>query len=67
VGAAARSRFGAALIPCRRIGGERLAEYDGYIIEPLGRVYIDVQQTDLEYKTRHRLGVQDKYPISILI
>jgi hypothetical protein len=48
-------------------GRERLAEYGGYIIEPLGRVYIDVQQIDLEYKTRHRLGVQDKYPISILI
>jgi hypothetical protein len=44
-----------------------MAEYDGCIIEPLGRVYIDVQRTDLEYKTRHRLEVQDKYPISILI
>jgi hypothetical protein len=39
----------------------------GYIIEPLGRVYIDVQRTNLEYKTRHRHGVQDTYPISILI
>jgi hypothetical protein len=56
----------AALIPCRRVGGD-MAEYDECIIEPLGRVYIDVQQTDLEYKTRHRLGVQDTYPISILI
>jgi hypothetical protein len=44
-----------------------MAEYDGCIIEPLGRVYMDVQRTDLEYKTRHRLGVQDTYPISILI
>jgi hypothetical protein len=44
-----------------------MAEYDGCIIEPLGRVYIDVQRTDLEYKTRHRLRVQDTYPISILI
>jgi hypothetical protein len=47
-GAAARSRFGAALIPCRRIRGERLAEYDECIIEPLGRVYIGVQGVDLE-------------------
>jgi hypothetical protein len=44
-----------------------MAEYDGCIIEPLGRVYIDVQRIDLEYKIRHRLGVQDKYPIFILI
>jgi hypothetical protein len=29
---------------CRRIGGERLTEYNGYTIEPLGRVYIDVQE-----------------------
>jgi hypothetical protein len=28
--------------------GERLAEYGGYIIEPLGRVYIDVQIVNLE-------------------
>jgi hypothetical protein len=44
-----------------------MAEYGGCIIEPLRRVYIDVQQTDLKYKTRHRLGVQDTYLISILI
>jgi hypothetical protein len=28
-----------------------MAKYDGCIIEPLGRVYIDVQWTNLEYKT----------------
>jgi hypothetical protein len=47
-GAAARSRFGAALIPCRTIERERLVKYDEYIIEPRGRVYIDVQEVDLE-------------------
>jgi hypothetical protein len=44
-----------------------MSEYSGCIIEPPGRVYIGVQQTDLEYKIRHRLGVQDTYPNSILI
>jgi hypothetical protein len=44
-----------------------MAEYGGCIIEPLGQVYIDVQLTDLEYKTRHRLEVQDTNHISILI
>jgi hypothetical protein len=37
-----------ALIPCRRVGGERLAEYDGCFIESRGRVYIGVQVVDLE-------------------
>jgi hypothetical protein len=44
-----------------------MMQYGGYIIEPFGRVYMGVQATDLEYKTRHRLRVQDTDPISILI
>jgi hypothetical protein len=38
--AAARVWTGFRLIPCRKIEGERFVEYDGCIIEPLGRGYI---------------------------
>jgi hypothetical protein len=41
--AAARSRIGAALIPCRTIERERDCRIGGCIIKPRGRVYIDVQ------------------------
>jgi hypothetical protein len=37
------------------------------VLLSLSGEYIGVQQTDLKYKTRHRLGVQDTYPISTLI
>jgi hypothetical protein len=47
-GAAARSRFGAALIPCKTIEKRRLAKYDGCVIESWGRVYIGLQGVDLE-------------------
>jgi hypothetical protein len=39
--------------------GEKLVKYDGCIIEPLG--------ASIYKRTTDRLGVQDKYPISILI
>jgi hypothetical protein len=42
------SGHGGCLSGCRRIGERGMAEYDGCIIEPLGRVYIDVQVVDLE-------------------
>jgi hypothetical protein len=60
-GAAARSRFRAALIPCRTIG-EEIAEYDGCIIEPLRRVYIGVIQ-GLEAKEPTTL--EAKKPITL--